>query len=260
MIYMRGQARDYDAWGAGDGHGANPGWSWAECLPAFLKHEDFYKGADAFHAAPGFDPSGKRAGGEWRVEKQRLHWPILDAFAAAAVEAGLPHTDDFNRGDNEGVGYFDVNQRAGIRWNATKAFLRPAFPRPNLQVWTGAHIHRVVFDGDGAPPASRSCRSAAARRSSATLAPGGEVVLAAGAIGSPQILQLSGIGDPALLASHGIAVDARAARRRREPAGPPADPRRLRRRGRQDAQHVGVVAGRQGADRARVRPAGGAAR
>jgi choline dehydrogenase len=205
MIYMRGQARDYDAWGAGDGHGANPGWSWAECLPAFLAHEDFYKGADAFHAAPGFDPSGKRPGGEWRVEKQRLHWPILDAFAAAAAEAGIPRSDDFNRGDNEGVGYFDVNQRAGIRWNATKAFLRPAFPRTNLQVWTGAHIHRVVFDGrrargveivplgGGAPVA-------------ATLAPGGEVVLAAGAIGTPQILQLSGVGPAALLSANGIAL------------------------------------------------------
>ncbi|MDQ6639865.1 MAG: GMC family oxidoreductase N-terminal domain-containing protein [Pseudomonadota bacterium] len=203
MIYMRGQARDYDGWGAGDGHGVNPGWSWAECLPYFLKHEDFYRGADAFHAAPGFDPTGKRAGGEWRVEKQRLHWPILDAFAAAAVEAGLPRCDDFNRGDNEGVGYFDVNQRGGIRWNATKAFLRPAFPRSNLQVWTGAHINRVVFEGrrstgveiaplgGGAPVTAR-------------LAPGGEVVLATGSIGSPQILQLSGIGDPALLAANGI--------------------------------------------------------
>jgi choline dehydrogenase len=74
MIYMRGQARDYDGWGAGDGFGANPGWSWAECLPYFLKHEDHYKGADALHAAPGFDPSGARPGGEWRVEKQRLKW------------------------------------------------------------------------------------------------------------------------------------------------------------------------------------------
>ena len=133
--------------GRGDGLGANPGWSWSECLPYFLKHEDFYKGADAFHAAPGFDPTGRRPGGEWRVEKQRLHWPILDAFVEAAVEAGHPALDDFNRGDNEGVGYFDVNQRAGIRWNATKAFLRPAFPRRNLQVWTGAHINRVLFDG-----------------------------------------------------------------------------------------------------------------
>ena len=205
MIYMRGQARDYDGWGAGDGRGANPGWSWAECLPYFLKHEDFYKGADAFHAAPGFDPTGQRAGGEWRVEKQRLHWPILDAFLAAAVEAGLPRRDDFNRGDNDGVGYFDVNQRAGIRWNATKAFLRPAFPRPNLQVWTGAHINRIAFDGVRATGVAIAPLGGG-EPVTAQLAPGGEVVLATGSIGSPQILQLSGIGDPAVLAANGIAM------------------------------------------------------
>jgi hypothetical protein len=164
MIYMRGQARDYDGWGAGDGFGANPGWSWDECLPYFLKHEDFHKGADAFHAAPGFDPKGKRPGGEWRVEKQRLRWDVLDAFAAAAREAGIPHTDDFNRGDNEGVGYFEVNQRAGIRWNATKAFLRPIERRPNLQVWTGAHIDRIELDGDGRASGVRVARLVAARR------------------------------------------------------------------------------------------------
>ncbi|HEY2189176.1 MAG TPA: GMC family oxidoreductase N-terminal domain-containing protein, partial [Caldimonas sp.] len=203
MIYMRGQARDYDGWGAGDGFGANPGWSWAECLPYFLKHEDFYQGADEFHAAPGFDPTGKRAGGEWRVERQRLHWPILDAFAAAAVEAGLQHTEDFNRGDNEGVGYFHVNQRAGIRWNATKAFLRPAFRRSNLQLWTGAHIRRIVFAGRRATGVEIAPLGGGAPVT-AQLAPGGEVVLATGSIGTPQILQLSGIGDPALLAAHGI--------------------------------------------------------
>jgi choline dehydrogenase len=205
MIYMRGQARDYDGWGRGDGFGANPGWSWDECLPCFLKHEDFYKGADAFHAAPGFDPTGKRAGGEWRVEKQRLHWPILDAFAAAAVQAGLPRSDDFNRGDNEGVGYFHVNQRAGIRWNATKAFLRPAFRRSNLQVWTGAHVERVDFD-DRRTTGVAIVPLGGGRPVLARLAAGGEVVLATGSIGTPQILQLSGIGAPSLLAAHGIAV------------------------------------------------------
>ena len=205
MIYMRGQARDYDGWGAGDGYGANAGWSWAECLPYFLKHEDFYRGADAFHAAPGFDRTGQRAGGEWRVEKQRLYWPILDAFRDAAVQAGIPRTEDFNRGDNEGVGYFDVNQRAGLRWNASKAFLRPVIARSNLQVWTGAHIARVTFEGRRASgveivPVGGGARVAA------RLAPGGEVILAAGAVGSPQILQLSGVGDPELLRSHGIEV------------------------------------------------------
>jgi choline dehydrogenase len=199
MIYMRGQARDYDGWGAL----GNPGWSWAECLPHFMAHEDFHKGADAFHAAPGFDDSGVRQGGEWRVEKQRLRWDILDAFSQAAQQAGIPATDDFNRGDNEGVGYFDVNQRAGIRWNATKGFLRPVQERNNLQVWTGAQITRVVLEGEppravgvevlpqggGAPIVVRAAH---------------EVVLAAGAIGTPQILQLSGIGPADLLQRHGI--------------------------------------------------------
>jgi len=211
MIYMRGQARDYDGWGAGDGFGANPGWSWSECLPAFMKHEDFHKGADAFHAAPGFDPTGARAGGEWRVEKQRLRWDVLDAFAQAAQQAGIPHSNDFNRGDNEGVGYFDVNQKAGVRWNATKAFLRPAQrTRQNLQVWTGAQISRVLLErgddglravgiealpaGGGAPVQAR-------------LDPrGGEVILSTGAIGTPQILQLSGVGAPQALQALGIEV------------------------------------------------------
>ena len=211
MIYMRGQARDYDGWGAGDGYGANPGWSWAECLPNFLKHEDFYKGADAMHASPGFDPSGRRAGGEWRVEKQRLRWDVLDAFAEAAQQTGIPHTDDFNRGDNEGVGYFHVNQRAGIRWNASKAFLRPAQKtRQNLQVWTGAQTSRLLTEPDadgrikvtgveilpvdgGVPEQAR-------------LVAGGELVLCTGAIGTPQLLQLSGIGAPQLLNRLGIPV------------------------------------------------------
>jgi choline dehydrogenase len=210
MIYMRGQARDYDGWGAGDGFGANPGWSWAECLPAFLKHEDFYKGADAFHAAPGFDASGARAGGEWRVERQRLHWPLLDAFARAAQQAGIPHTEDFNRGDNEGVGYFHVNQKAGIRWNATKAFLRPAQKmRTNLQVWTGAQIGRVLVEQSGGARVAVGVEALpvdGAAPVRARLAPGGEVILATGAIGTPQVLQLSGIGDPALLRPLGIEV------------------------------------------------------
>ncbi len=206
MIYMRGQARDYDGWGRGDGHGGNAGWSWAECLPYFLKHEDFHKGADALHAAPGFDPSGERQGGEWRVEKQRLRWDVLDAFAAAAEQAGIPRTDDFNRGDNEGVGYFDVNQRAGVRWNATKAFLRPIQHRDNLQLWTGAHIERVELDGASGVKGVRVAPLGNGAPIVAMLKPGGEVVLAAGAIGTPQILQLSGIGAPEALRTHGIAV------------------------------------------------------
>ena len=208
MIYMRGQARDYDHWGAL----GNDGWSWADCLPHFMQHEDFYKGADAFHSAPGFDDTGARQGGEWRVEKQRLRWDILDAFAQAAQQSGIPANDDFNRGDNEGVGYFDVNQRAGVRWNATKAFLRPVQERNNLQVWTGAHITRVLTEmtdqglkavgveviprlhcgGGGGEPIQVRCR--------------GEVVLCAGAVGTPQLLQLSGIGPADLLRQNGIEV------------------------------------------------------
>jgi choline dehydrogenase len=214
MVHMRGQARDYDGWGRGDGFGANPGWSWQQCLPYFLKHEDFHGGADAVHAAPGFDASGARAGGEWRVEKQRLRWDVLDAFALAAQQAGIPPTTDFNRGDNEGVGYFEVNQKAGVRWNATKAFLRPVQRRANLEVWTGAQIMRVLLD-----PASGSggaaCRAIGVElRRAPGAAPvqvllpeaGGEVLLCTGAIGTPQLLQLSGIGAPALLQRHGIGV------------------------------------------------------
>jgi choline dehydrogenase len=203
MIYMRGQARDYDHWG----RLGNDGWSWRECLPYFLRHEDYHKGADEFHAAPGFDPTGKRPGGEWRVEKQRLRWDILDAFAEAAQQAGIPHSEDFNRGNNEGVGYFQVNQRGGIRWNAAKAFLRPALDRDNLQVWTGAHITRVLLeDGDGGLRATGveviAQGSGARQRALAAR----EVLLCAGAVGTPQLLQLSGIGPGEWLQQHGIAV------------------------------------------------------
>ncbi|HEY1228489.1 MAG TPA: GMC family oxidoreductase, partial [Ramlibacter sp.] len=121
MIYMRGQARDYDGWAQLTG---DDGWRGDRCLPYFKKHEDHYKGADDLHGA----------GGEWRVERQRLRWDILDAFALAAQEAGIPHTEDFNRGSNEGVGYFQVNQKNGWRWNTAKAFLRPiCYGRPNFE-------------------------------------------------------------------------------------------------------------------------------
>ncbi len=217
MIYMRGQARDYDQWGQGDGFGANPGWSWQECLPGFLKHEDFHRGADALHAAPGFDASGQRAGGEWRVEKQRLRWDVLDAFALAAQQAGIPPSSDFNRGDNEGVGYFEVNQKAGVRWNATKAFLRPVLRRSNLEVWTGAQITRVLLEppaDGGAADAPRRAIGVEVQRAAGGVpvrvelpTADGEVLLCAGAVGTPQLLQLSGIGPAPLLQRHGIDVE-----------------------------------------------------
>ncbi|MGH8795812.1 MAG: GMC family oxidoreductase, partial [Caldimonas sp.] len=141
---------------------------------------------------------------------------ILDAFAAAAQQAGIAATDDFNRGDNAGVGYFDVNQRAGIRWNATKAFLRPVQRRPNLQVWTGAHIARVLLNGSGASGDDREgmlravgvevIQAGNGARIEARVREGGEVILATGSIGTPQLLQLSGIGPADLLRDRGIAV------------------------------------------------------
>ena len=211
MIYMRGQQRDYDGWAEACGDAR---WRWDGCLRYFKRHEDHWRGDGEHHAGPGFDASGARDGGEWRVEKQRLSWQILDAFAAAAQQAGIPATDDFNRGDNEGVGYFEVNQRKGVRWNTTKAFLRPVQHRANLQIWTGVQVSRLLTRRDEqglrvigvqALPRSRDGQSGEPLQAM-LVDQRGEVVMAAGAIGTPQILQLSGIGPGALLQSHGIAV------------------------------------------------------
>jgi choline dehydrogenase len=194
MIYMRGQARDYDGWAERLG---DPGWRWENCLPYFKKHEDFYKGADALHGA----------GGEWRVEKQRLRWDVLDAFAEAAQQAGIPHSEDFNRGSNEGVGYFQVNQKGGWRWNTAKAFLRPTcYGRPNFELWTKAQVSRLLFetDADGV----RRCTGAEVwtGQEMATVHATRETLLCAGAVGSPHILQVSGVGPGALLRQHGVDV------------------------------------------------------
>jgi choline dehydrogenase len=193
MIYMRGQSRDYDHWAAVTGDDA---WRWDACLPVFKQHEDHHRGADAFHGA----------GGEWRVEKQRLRWDVLEAFAAAAQQAGIPASSDFNRGNNEGVGYFEVNQRAGWRWNTVKAFLRPAAGRPNLEVRTGAQVTRLLLEraSDGGLRCA-GCE-VLTPQGLQTVTARGEVLLAAGAIGSPQLLQLSGLGPAPLLQQHGIAV------------------------------------------------------
>ena len=194
MIYMRGQARDYDGWADALG---DPAWRWDACLPYFKQHEAHWRGADADHGGSG----------EWRVERQRLSWTLLDAFAVAAQQAGIPACDDFNRGDNEGVGYFEVNQKRGVRWNASKAFLRPVLGRHNLSVRTGTAVQRVLVErrSDGLLRATGvECRCADGSLQS--LHASRAVVLAAGAIGSPQLLQLSGIGPAQLLAQHGIAV------------------------------------------------------
>ncbi|BEP58060.1 GMC family oxidoreductase N-terminal domain-containing protein [Variovorax sp. V118] len=194
MIYMRGQSRDYEHWAELTG---DEGWRWENVLPAFRKHEDFYLGADEMHGA----------GGEWRVEKQRLRWDILDAFADAAVQAGVPHAADFNRGSNEGVGYFQVNQKNGWRWNTAKAFLRPTcYGRPNFELWTGAQVSRLLFET--LPDGTKRCTGAQVWDGTemTTAHAECEVILSAGAIGSPQILQLSGVGPAELLRQHGIEV------------------------------------------------------
>ncbi len=206
MIYMRGQARDYDNWAALTGEDA---WSWDNSLEDFKVHENHYKLDDGANPETGdnsrfSDMHGH--GGEWRVEKQRLQWDVLDSFADAMVQTGVEKTDDFNSGDNAGVGYFDVNQRSGWRWNTSKAFLRPAKPRKNLTIWTEAQVEKLTFEKNenGEPHCSgavvnrqgKSMRALAAR----------EVVLSAGAINSPQILQLSGVGPAELLKTHGIDV------------------------------------------------------
>ncbi|MGR6740066.1 GMC family oxidoreductase [Pseudomonas chlororaphis] len=187
MIYMRGQAGDYQRWAA-DG---NPGWNWQDVLPLFRKSENHFAGDSQFHGAAG----------EWRVERQRLSWPILDAFRTAAEQSGIASVDDFNGGDNEGCGYFQVNQKAGVRWNAAKAFLKPIRQRPNLTVLTGVEVDRVLLENGRA-----AAVSARHQGQPQTFKARREIILSAGAIGSPSILQRSGIGPAALLQRLGIGV------------------------------------------------------
>ncbi|MDO5613727.1 MAG: GMC family oxidoreductase [Paracoccus sp. (in: a-proteobacteria)] len=187
MIYMRGQAADYDGWR----QAGNPGWGWDDVLPLFRRSERHYAAADESHGVEG----------ELRVEQQRLNWPILDAVARAAHELGIPTASDFNGGDNEGVGYFPVTQRRGLRWNARKAFLNPARDRDNLRIETHAQVRRVVLEGRRA--VAVEFVQGGIRRM-ARLRSGGEIVLAAGAINSPALLEYSGIGQPERLSALGI--------------------------------------------------------
>jgi len=187
MIYMRGQAADYDQWR----QLGNAGWGWDDVLPYFIKSEDNFRGQSAMHGA----------GGEWKVARQRLRWDILEAFRDAAEEIGIPRRDDFNDGDNEGSGFFEVNQYNGVRWTTAKAFLRPARRRPNLRVITGAHVTEIT--GTGVEVTGVRYRVGGTEY---RVAADAEVILAAGAVNSPKLLELSGIGDPAILAEHGIAV------------------------------------------------------
>ena len=185
MIYMRGQARDYDGWR----QMGLTGWGWDDVLPFFLKHEDHQDGDGPFH----------RSGGEWRVEHPRIRWPILDRLRDAAEQAGVPRIDDFNTGDNTGSAYFQVNQKTGRRWSAARGFLKPALSRPNLRVETGAIVDRVEIE-DGR--ARRIVYVKDGRRVTATAR--GEIVLSAGAVASPVILERSGIGRPEILKANGV--------------------------------------------------------
>lgn len=188
MIYMRGQSADYDGWR----QMGNAGWGWDDVLPYFMKSEDHYAGRTALHGS----------GGEWKVSKQRLTWDILAAVQEGAKEFGIMPRQDFNDGDNEGSGFFEVNQRRGVRWNTAKGFLRPARRRPNLRVVTGALVERLLLEGSRAAGVrfrhqGQICEARA----------DGEVLLAAGSINSPKLLELSGIGRPDILRGLGVAIE-----------------------------------------------------
>lgn len=203
MIYMRGQARDYNQWAQLTGDDA---WTWDNVLPAFKRHESHWRLDEGQpHDASFAALHGSK--GEWRVEKQRLRWDILDAFAQAAQQAGIPATPDFNTGSNEGVGYFEVNQKDGLRWNTAKAFLRPkCYGRPNFEMWTSAQAMRLITekqaDGSVRCTGVNVWTGDGMEHVTATE----EVIVCAGAINSPQLLQLSGIGPADLLHAKGIPV------------------------------------------------------
>ena len=185
MIYMRGQAADYDGWR----QLGLTGWGWDDILPLFLAQEDHVAPPGPLHAA----------GGEWRVEHPRMRWAVLDAFAEAAAQEGIPKVDDFNGGDNFGAGYFQVNQKAGRRWSAARGFLKPVLKRPNLKLLTGVTVTRVLLENGRAVGVAwtKDGQAFEARAQ-------GEVVLSAGAVNTPKLLELSGVGDGARLSSLGI--------------------------------------------------------
>jgi choline dehydrogenase-like flavoprotein len=187
MVYMRGQAGDYDDWR----QLGLPGWSWDDVLPFFKKHEDHFLGASEHHAT----------GGEWRVEFPRIRWDIIDAWRAAAAQYGIPPCNDFNTGDNEGSSYFHVNQKRARRWSAARGFLKPVLRRQNLRLETGCLVEGLLFDGKRAAGV-RFRQNGVSRTAHCR----GEIIMAAGSIGSPQIMMLSGVGPAADLAALGIPI------------------------------------------------------
>jgi choline dehydrogenase len=187
MIYMRGQAADFDHWRQ---LGLN-GWGWNDVLPFFRKHENHFMGESAAHAV----------GGEWHISAPRVRWDLLDAFRTAAEQAGIKSIPDFNGGDNEGICAFHVNQKRGRRWSAASAFLKPVLNRQNLRLETGCLVEGIMFDGKRAAGVRWSQRG-----ETRTAKCRGEVILAAGSIGSTQVLLLSGVGPAQQLQNHGIPI------------------------------------------------------
>jgi len=185
MIYMRGQAADYDGWR----QMGLPGWGWDDVLPLFKRHEDHFQGADDKHGA----------GGELRVEPPRLTWEILDEIRNAAAENGIAKIEDFNRGDNDGASYFQTTQKRGRRWSAARGFLKPVLERPNLKLITGVQVEKVNLAEGRAVSVSYMLDG-----QRVTAKARGEIILSAGAIGSPALLELSGIGNGAALQAAGI--------------------------------------------------------
>lgn len=189
MIAMRGQAADYNHW-----HSLGlAGWAWNDVLPWFRKLEDHFLGESDIHGV----------GGGWRVEPPRVRWNVLDAVAEAAQDMGIPSTADFNTGNNEGVGYFHVNQKRGRRWSAARGFLKPALKRSNLCLKTDALVQRLSFEGKRVAGLEYRVGDRIVRAKA-----NAEVILCAGSVGSVQILQRSGLGPAAKLAALGIDVAA----------------------------------------------------
>ena len=247
MLYIRGQARDYNHWADVTGEQA---WSWDNCLPDFMRHEDHYRLDEEGDADPEHG-NYHGHGGEWRIEHQRLKWTVLEDFASACVQAGIPRTRDFNRGDNEGVDYFEVNQRSGWRWSTSKAFLRPAKTRPNLTLWHSTHVMALDMAAGEKP----RCTGVRVER------PGEGEITAHATPRSHPLSRRYRIPPVAAAVGHwpgGSASRARypgccrLTRRRRESSGSPADSIGLQGSGREDPEHHGQLTGWQGTNWAGV--------
>ena len=182
MIYMRGQAEDYDEWGAG--------WSWHDVLPYYKRSECYHRGSDDYHSDKG----------ELKVQSQRLKWSILETFKSVCEDSGFEDCPDFNKGDNSGIGYFEVNQNRGRRLSSAGAFLHPITHRSNLKVFTHATTEELLFEGASCVGARTTIEGKPA------IIRADRVILAAGAIGTPAILERSGIGRESILQKHGIPV------------------------------------------------------